>query len=137
MNDENETDPRNPDVIARTIVQQLCGRAEVLRIMLGVTTVGVLPSNHPMGLGGNVLKYALEGGIVFAFEQVGDCAYNTCQIGLTGMDDYTVEFGKVVDGVLDIESVLTCETIYADMLKDVFEQSTGMVLDVPKIVFID
>ncbi len=133
MSEENEMDAC--EVIGRTIVQQLCGDAEVLRIMLGVKVVGILPTLHPTGLAGNVLEYPLEGGIVFGFEQIGECEFNVCQIGLTGRDDYTMEFGNMKDDG-SIEMVCGAEEVYADELKTLFEINTGMMLDVPVIIFI-
>ena len=49
---------------------------------------------------------------------------NYCKITLNSLDLYDVEFGKVKKFQYDV--VKTCNNVYGDMLKQLFENFTGL-----------
>jgi hypothetical protein len=55
---------------------------------------------------------------------------NHIKITLTGMDDYTIEFGRIVNkkSTPVYKVVKTLQGIYCDQLVDIFEAETGLYL---------
>lgn len=77
---------------------------------------------------------ALDSGLSFMFPfPVGQPRrVNGCRIILTPMDTYTMEFVKATKK--GIETVETCEDIYAENLAQCFRRVTGLETRMPKIV---
>lgn len=108
--------------IAMTIINQM-GGAGKLKAMLGVKTFGVI-----------------DGGVVFQFKM--NPKMNKCEIKLNGMDLYDMKFfkhhnitgnektveamdKKIVKSQIVVEAF---DGIYNDMLKPIFESTTGLRL---------
>lgn len=94
------------DRIAQTILDQLGGTGR-LAAFLGADQF-----------------VAMESGLKFRFK--GSPKANLVLIRLSHRDTYTVEFFKVRG--LDYKPVALVEDVYADQLRHVFEQFTGLLL---------
>ena len=105
----NYTDKEKME-IATTIIQQLGGGGK-LRAMVGASDI-----------------FALDAGVQFSFK--GSKKANKIVINLTDMDLYNVIFYKINMKNID-KSMIPVETIegaYDDMLKPIFEETTGLYL---------
>ena len=100
--------------IANTILNQM-GGARRLTAMTGA-------KNFLFGHKGE----GIVGGISFKFPRPRRGAPNFCKILLTTGDTYTVEFGSCHGFNYKVKS--NTPTVYADMLKAVFEKETGLYL---------
>ena len=93
-------------------LQQLCqGPTGRLRAMVGAYDICMDSENHAVS---------------FKFKATAKNKINYVKITLTSMDDYTVEFGKIAK--TEYKVVETCKGIYNDMLKNLFETTTGLYL---------
>lgn len=96
---------RNLD-IAGTIIQQMGGRGQIMAMV------------------GTKSFTAIESGLQFKFK--GSKAANMVEIVLTPADLYTVTFYDVRKYAYAITDIFT--DVYCDMLKDLFERTTGLYL---------
>jgi hypothetical protein len=88
--------------IANTILEQTGGRK--LAVMTGAFNF-----------------YAIDSGLQFQLKSGAKDGINKIRIVLTSDDDYTVTFYKGA-GVI----VATVDSVYCDMLQDIFEEHTGL-----------
>ena len=118
----NYTDKEKME-IATTIIQQMGGGGK-LRAMVGASDI-----------------FALEAGVQFSFKGCKEA--NKVKIDLTEMDTYNISFYKIPKlgkiNTKNLESFMakieTCNTpiktfegAYEDMLKPIFEETTGLYL---------
>jgi hypothetical protein len=94
--------------VANTILGQM-GGAGRLAAMVGAS----------MFVGG-------ENSLMFAFK--GCPKANKCRVTLDADDTYTVDFFKLKNRGLDVATFKSVDGIYADQLRRLFEQTTGLAL---------
>ena|SRR5690625_4736974 len=95
--------------VAETIVQQLAGHWGRLKVMTGATNPA----------------YS-EQDLYFSFRFKMCSKANYCKIKLNSMDTYDIEFGKLWGSKYRV--VETVEGVYAEDLKPIFEDFTGLYL---------
>lgn len=99
--------------IANEILKQIGGQRS-LNLMLGLKSIN-----------------AVENGLSFSFKCKSKINY--VKITLNGLDLYDVEMGKIRAGIYKV--IRKEEDIYCDMLVDLIEETSGLSLRVPKIIF--
>jgi hypothetical protein len=78
----------------------------------------------------NIAFDSKNANVSFKFKARAKDGINYCRITLTTMDDYTVEFGRVQNkkGVPDYKKIKSVDGAYAEDLKGLFEETTGLYL---------
>jgi hypothetical protein len=76
-------------------------------------------------------KVSLSGDLIFDIQ--GCVRFNRIRVHLSGMDDYTVTFSRMMGTEVVRQEV--AEEVYADKLHEVIEAHTGLSLSLPDIVF--
>lgn len=64
--------------------------------------------------------------LMFAFR--GCAKANKCRVTLDANDTYTVEFCKLKNRGLDVTTFKAASNVYADQLRRLFEQTTGLAI---------
>lgn len=95
--------------VAKTILQQMGGR------------VGMMTGAKDFLDLGNGVKFSLPRGS--AKDKI-----NMVKITLNGNDLYDIEFLQYRPRKFDVVTVKECNDIYCDMLKEIFEENTGLYL---------
>jgi len=72
----------------------------------------------------------LDHGNALSFKFKGSRKVNYVKVTLDPSDTYTVEFGKLNARSLEYKVVETLDGVYADMLVDLFEKTTGLYLTI-------
>lgn len=97
------------NAVATTILQQLGGGGR-LKAMIGA----------------NNMFSTCDGYVALQFKFKGSRKWNFVKIVLNAMDTYDITFYNL--GKYDIKAEQTFEGYYADMMKDLFEEQTGLAL---------
>jgi hypothetical protein len=98
----------DPQAVASTILRQMGG---IQRIAM---------------MTGAVQFVTMNDGVQFKFK--GSRKANCVRVTLDPSDTYTVEFYRITKRGLDVKTVKTLTGCYCDMLKPLFEETTGLYL---------
>jgi hypothetical protein len=116
--DMQDNNPKYTDQVVSDILAIL-GSRNKLEIMLGAKDFFKM-------MGG---KNSDQPGLQFKFKLCKK--YNFCSITLNGLDLYDVEFLKI--SKLEIKARKTFDNIYAESLREIFIDTTGLELSIPRI----